>query len=298
MNFPLRYFLKEAFSSFGRGGAMGLVAVLALTLASMSGGAYLLLRQNSMYWFSQAEQRFEAVVYFKDGMDDASAKALGEKLKALPEVKDLALLSPADAAKELAKDQSLKDYFQVLANDNPLPWAAHVHMDSADEVVLSGFEAAARQMDGVSEVDWGRDSAEALLKWMKLLRLSLLLLGLALAVSAALVTASVIRLTVHVRREEISIMRMVGAGHWFIRVPLLLEGTLQGALGGGLGCLLLALLGHAVDHKALNDLKMDLSAYLPFGVTPAFGLLLVSASSCLGFLGSFLAVGGSVREQR
>src|SRR6185369_1810589 len=125
MNLHLRYFLKEAFSSLGRGGAMSLVAVLTLTLASMSGGAYFLLRQNSLYWLGQAERRFEVVVYLKDGLDETGARNAAEKIKALGRVKDLTLVSPAEAAKDLAKDQGLKDYFQVLGNENPLPWAAH-----------------------------------------------------------------------------------------------------------------------------------------------------------------------------
>ena len=298
MNLHLRYFLKEAFSSLGRGGAMSLVAILTLTLASVSGGAYFLLRQNSLYWLGQAESRFEAVVYLKDGLDEAGVKSTSEKIKALGRVKDLVLVSPAEAARDLAKDQGLKDYFQVLGSDNPLPWALHVHLDSADAVSLSAFEASARQLENVADVDWGRDSAEALLKWLKLLRLSLLALGVILSFSAALVTASVIRLTIHARREEISIMRMVGAGHWFIRIPLLLEGALQGALGGLLGSMLLWSLGRAMDVRALSDLKLDLGAYLPFGVNPGLVLGITLTSACLGFFGSLMAVGGNIKERR
>jgi cell division transport system permease protein len=298
MNFPLRYFIKEALASFGRGGAMSLVAVLALTLASMALGSYALLRQNSMYWFSQAEQRFEAVVYLKDGVDEARAKLAADKVRALPQVKDLQLVSPADAAKDLVKDQALKDYVQVLSGDNPLPWAMKIHVNSVDAGVLSQFEAAAKQVDDVAEVDWGRDSAQALLKWLKLLRLSLLLLGVALAVSAAMVTASVIRLTIYARREEISIMRMVGASSAFIRIPLLLEGTLQGMLGGAIGCGLMFFLSRAVDSRALSDLQIDLGNYLPFGLSPAFSGCLVACSAVLGFLGSLLAVGGKLGGRR
>ena len=86
MILPLRYFLKEALSSFSRGGAMSLVAVLALTLASMALGSYTLLRRNSLYWLDQAEHRFEAVVYLKDGIDEARAKEAAQRIRVLPGV--------------------------------------------------------------------------------------------------------------------------------------------------------------------------------------------------------------------
>lgn len=296
MNLHLRYFLREALASFSRGGAMSLVAVLALTLAALSLSGFDLLRRNTQFWLGKAESRFEAVVYFKEGADEAKARALAAQIKALPEVQDLSLISPADAAKELSKDAALADYFGVLGGENPLPWSARVRARSADAGMLSALAQKARAMDGVSDVDWGQASAEALLKWMKLLRSSLLILGIALALSAALVTASVIRLTVHARRDEIAIMRMVGASYWFIRIPFLLEGFLQGLCGGALGCLVMMGLGKLVSARALRDLQLDLSAYLPYGVTPAFFAAVALGAAALGFLGSLLAVGGPVRE--
>jgi cell division transport system permease protein len=296
MKFPLRYYLAEALASFGRGGAMSLVAVLALTLASLAMGGYALLRQNTQYWLSKAEDRLEVVVYFKDGLDELKAKALADQLKAFPEVQELALVSPADAAKELSKDSALADYFSVLGGENPLPWSARVRTRAPDIEVLNAFASKAKALEGVSDVDWGQESTEALLKWMKLLRSSLLILGMALGLSAALVTASVIRLTVHARREEIAIMRMVGASHWFIRIPFLLEGFLQGLIGGTLGVAFLVGLGGLVSARALSELQLDLSAYLPFGVTPLFFGELALGTALLGFCGSVLAVGGKIRE--
>ena len=292
MNGHLKYYFREAVSSFSRGGAMSLVAVLALTLAALALSGYALLRENTQFWLSKAEGRFEAVLYFKDGLDEARVRALAAQLKALPEVEELSLVSPADAAKELSKDAVLADYFGVMGGENPLPWSARVKTKIADAATLNALASKARATEGVSDVDWGQESTEALLKWMKLLRSSLLILGMALALSAALVTASVIRLTVHARRDEIAIMRMVGASNGFIRAPLLLEGFLQGLVGGVLGCGLLVGLSRLVSLKALAELQLDLSAYLPYGVTPEFFAAAALGTALLGFAGSLLAVGG------
>lgn len=297
MNGELRYYFREAASSFSRGGAMSLVAVLALTLAALALSGYALLGQNTQFWLSKAESRFEAVVYLKDGLDENKARLIAEQMRVMPEVREVILLSPADSAKELSKDAVLADYFGILGTENPLPWSARVKVNSADAATLKALAARAKALENVSDVDWGQENAEALLKWMKLLRSSLLLLGLALALSAALVTASVIRLTIHARRDEIAIMRMVGASYWFIRVPLLLEGFLQGLVGGALGCGILMGLGRLVSHKALTELQLDLAAYLPYGVTPGFFACVALGAALLGFLGSLLAVGGSMQEK-
>ena len=293
-----RYYFKEALASFSRGGAMSLVAVLALSLAALSLSGYALLRDNTHYWLGKAESRFEAVVYFRDGLDESKAKALAEQLKALPELLELSLVSPVEAAKELSKDSALAEYFAVLGNENPLPWSARVRAKTADADVLKRLATKARAIEGVTDVDWGQESAEALLKWMKLLRSSLLILGMALGASGALVTASVIRLTVHARRDEIAIMRMVGASPWFIRVPFLLEGFFQGLAGGALGTLILVGLSRLVSSRALTELQLDLSAYLPYGVTPLFGAAVVLATGLLGFMGSLLAMGGRFKDPR
>ncbi len=296
MSMPLRYFFKEAWSSFGRGGAMSLVAVLVLTLAALSLGSYALLRQNTLYWIAKAENRFEAVVYMKDGSNQDAAAALSDRLRALPRVKDLRLVSPAEASQELSKDRGLSEFVAALNGDNPLPWSARVRLESADAPSLEAFEAEAEVLDGVDSVDWGKDSVEAVLKWLKLLRSALLALGFTLAVCAVIVTASVVRLTLYARRGEISIMRLVGAGQWFIRIPLMMEGALQGALGGLLGAALLFGAGRLIAARAMHDLQLDLGASLPYGVGPLFLLGLVLASALLGLLGSLLALGGSVRE--
>jgi cell division transport system permease protein len=297
MNLHARYYFREALASFSRGGAMSLVAVLALTLAALSLGGYDLLRRNTHYWLGRAENRFEAVVYFKEGLDEGRAKALAAQLKAFPEVRELSLVSPADAAKELSKDAALAEYFGALGSENPLPWSARIRAQSAESGQLQSLAVKAKALEGVADVDWGQDSTEALLKWMKLLRSSLLFLGLALALSAALVTASVIRLTVHARRDEIAIMGMVGASYWFIRIPFLLEGFLQGLVGGFLGGLILMTLGRVAAARALSELQLDLAAYLPYGVTPGFFACLALGAGALGFLGSLLAVGRSFRDK-
>jgi cell division transport system permease protein len=292
MSLSPRYFVKEALSSFSRGGAMSLVAVLALTLAALAIGGWQLLRLNTRYWLDQAENRLEAVAYFKDGLDEPKVREVAEKLKALPEVQDLSLVSPADAAKELSKDPSLAEALGVLGAENPLPWSARIRAKSADEALLKSLAQKARAFDGVAELDWSQEGVESLLRWMKLLKSGLLILGLALAISAALVTASVIRLTVHVRREEIDIMRMVGASAWFIRMPLLLEGALQGLLGGILGGGLLLLLGRLLTARAMQDLEIELGAFLPFGVDALFFGRLCLFGALLGLAGSTLALAG------
>lgn len=297
MSLPLGYFVRQGAASLARGGAMSVAAVLVLALAGLGLGGYALAWRNSAHWLAQAEQKLEAVAFHRTGSDAAQAERVRASLAALPGVREARLVSPDESARELAADLGLRDYFQILG-ENPLPYSTRVKLDVADPAALREWAAKARAIEGVEDVDYGQDLSEGLLRWLSLARRVTLILGLTLALAAALMTASVIRLTLYARRDEISIMRMVGASGFFIRVPFLVEGALQGLLGGLLA--LLALWGgaQALRSHALSDLQLDLAKFLPYGLSSLFALQLLSACALLGFLGSLLALGRGFKDER
>jgi cell division transport system permease protein len=109
-------------------------------------------------------------------------------------------------------------------------------------------------------------------------------------VVALLIVAAVLRLAAWSRREELGIMKLVGAGHGFIRAPFLFEGLLHGLMGGLAAAAALAGLQAWLEATLQRDLQLDLAAFLPSGVDLSLVALLASATGLLGLLGAFAAL--------
>lgn len=297
MNFRPGYFVMEALASLRRTGAVAGVAVLSLWLAAFSFGLWMMMKKNSSFWLEMAGERFSAVAYFADGRGEAGARQAFEALKLLPGVKESRLVSPEEAAKELSGDAKVSEWLQALGGENPLPWTGRFRLAEAKPEAFRAFAAEARKIEGVADIDFGGDATETLLAWLKLLRDGLLMAALAFAACAALLTGGVIRLTLYARRGEIAIMRMVGASPAFIRFPLLLEGALQGLLGGLAACLSLHFARGAALSQARELLAVDLQAFFPHGMDFSLWAGVLGAGAGLGLLGSLLALGGAMKDR-
>ena len=144
-------------------------------------------------------------------------------------------------------------------------------------------------LPGVSEVDYGRewlDKLEALARGLRVFGAGALFTVLG---AALLVVANTIRLAVYARRDEIEIMKLVGATDGYVRAPFLMEGALQGVLGAGVG--VGAVL--AAQHLLLPHASQAFAAAAGVGaphLVPAHAAALLAAGALVGFVGSWIAV--------
>jgi cell division transport system permease protein len=149
---------------------------------------------------------------------------------------------------------------------------------------------------GVVDVRYGQDDVERVTALLGVTRVSAFVLGLALCFATILIIYNTIRLTLYARRDEIEIMSLVGATASFVRAPFVLEGAIQGLLGGAAA--VAALL--AVEEALLVGLERALSFARGAGVElelvpPPYLFGLVLAGCALGVVGSLLAVGKFLR---
>jgi cell division transport system permease protein len=170
---------------------------------------------------------------------------------------------------------------------NPLPASIEVSLvwpERAGE--LAAFAAG---LSGVEEVVYARGVVERLLAITGLIRAGGFALVLALAVATCFLVANTIRLTVFARRHQIAIMRLVGATDAFIRGPFTLEGVILGLVGSTLAAVAV--------HQVYYRLVSVITATIPFlplippgGELDSVLRLLVAAGTCIGALGSIIAV--------
>ena len=232
----IAYFFREALSNLLRSWKISLVAVSTIAVSLFVGGALLLLTSNLQALVQEWHREAKVVVYLRPGQDPSTAGPLRAELERPPWVHGVELVTAAQAR------ERFQSYFPSVADlmhgwgEEPLPASFEVAFDPsrAEEKAFSDWIATLRADRRVAMVDDDRDWVRQLEGVLTVTRAVGLTLVAILLVAAIFTIASVIRLTAYLYRDEIGIMRLVGATELFIRGPFYVEGLLQGLLGGAL----------------------------------------------------------------
>jgi cell division transport system permease protein len=177
-------------------------------------------------------------------------------------------------------------------DENPLPASLEIVL-VPEQRNSKGLEALVRtlaDLPGIEELGYGHEWVEGYSRAVALVRSVALASGAVLAFATLAIVANTIRLSVYARRDEIEILRLVGAGRAFVAAPFLLEGLLQGALGG-LAALALLAAGFRAGTGTLGgglELLLGYTELTFFG--PWAAAALMGAGAALGALGSAVAV--------
>jgi cell division transport system permease protein len=284
----LRFFLGEVLTNFTRNAGMQFTAIGTVAVTIVLLGAFLYVRETVATFGTGVLSQIEIAVFLKDDVDDAKAKDLAAKLTADPRVASVVYIPRRDGLRRL-KDVLGSDFDTSLLTANPLPNAFHVRVRDADLV-----PAVARSIDHdprVAKTDYAADTVQKLLKAATVLGRIGLALIILLSLSAAIVIANTIRLTVFARRREIAIMQLVGATNMYIRLPFIAEGMLAGVLGAAVAIAVLALAAYQVVPKVAATLS-----FVTFHVNAlALCLELLAVGAAVGLVASWFSVGRYLR---
>ena len=286
------YFFREAMRRIWVSKRSSFVAVAMICVSLMIVGAFLLIAENLEHAVSMAQGRSRVSIFLETDATPQQVAAVGAALAA----------NPHFAARRLvSKDEALarfRAYFPNLSGivgqlgDNPFP--ASFECDVPPAVVQSPVfqreASAVRALGGVEQVQFDWEWVERLKRLINLVNLIGIVAGGLLAVAAAFTIANVIRLTMMLYREEIEIMRLVGATERIIRGPFLIEGVLQGLLGAvaAIGILVGVFFGARHFLVPANSLLFGFlfNGFLPWQKIAA----LVAGGMLAGYLGSWLSV--------
>ncbi len=289
----IKYMVGEAVRSFTRSKRLNLISLGAMSVSLMALGLVLVLNLGMWRLANFIEDKVEIVAFLNDSLSQDSIDRFLTKLHDHPQVTQVTYISKDQAAKEFEEDKALKKMMDVLGS-NPLPASIRISIIEKTPQHIKEFTTWLNQFEGIDEVSYGGGDAERLLKSLQFMRLTVLLLSAALAVSAIIIIANIISLMVYARQEEISILLVIGATHWFIRGPFLIWGLLQGAAGGLVASGLLYGIWRLLVFYALSDLGIDLTSMLtPLLVKQVLvgaGLLVV-VGALLGLIGSVVSLG-------
>jgi len=283
----LAFALSETLRDVRRTGRVGVSAVVLIGFSLVALGGFWVLSSNLGRAVAQWRDRVRIVVYLKREPAPADVPALLRRVREVGDVASVVYVGKAEALRALrgalGKDASVIDHLPA----NPLPASIEI-TPLPDAATSDGTRALLARLAALPEADevvGGIEWVDRLAHWQRLLQMIGLGVGALLGVAAILTVTTSTTLVLHARRQETEIMRLVGAAEILVRVPLLLQGMLQGLVGALLALSALRIAHHLaaphVDPVLSVTVGLPSLEFLP----PASLALLLVAGTVLGALG-------------
>jgi cell division transport system permease protein len=285
----LNYFLSETAVNLKRNLLMTIAAISTVAISLLLLGGAQILQLVVANVTSTWEGKVEVSVFLRSDVTEGELDGLRSDLARMPEIETFTYVSKNQAYEEFKELYADKpELYEVLPKDS-LPASFRVSLvDAADaEEVAARVEGS----PGIDDVNFGGDIIRRLLQVNTLLRAVTLGMSAVLMVAAAALIANTIRLAIYARREEISIMKLVGATNWFIRIPFMFEGVFA-ALTGAIVSSIVVLGANELFFSKMGDFLAFLGPVFSFSaweITKVL-LILVGGGVAVGLFGSVLAL--------
>ncbi len=293
------WFIREAFRRLWVSRRTSFVAIVMIAISLLILGFFLLVAANLERSVERWKGRSRITLYFAPDATAAQIAAIEQTLSSRPPMRERRFVSREAAQKRFAEQfPNLADVVGQLG-ENPFPASIEIDVDPK----LARMPQFSREVDllaqspGVDEIarDW--QWVARVERIVEIVSIIGLVAGGILAIAAAFTIANVIRLTMMLYREEIEIMRLVGATERMIRGPFIIEGVLQGALGGvlALGLLFGVYAGAKQSLHGATSLVWSFlfAKFLPWQTLAG----LLGGGIFAGWFGSWMSVRERVEEE-
>ena len=226
----LGYLIKEGFKGIFKHGFMSFASITIIMACLIIMGVFTLLGLNINRVIADLEAQNEIVAFINEDYTTEQAKAVGDRLLKVDNVSAVEFVSRGEAMNDFKQDydQGLFDEIdESVFRDRYVVHVEDIELTEATQKKLMNVE-------GVAKVNAHLKYAEGFIKVRNIVNLVSAVLVSILAIISVFIMSNTIKLATYTRREEIAIMKMVGATNMFIRLPFIIEGLMLGILGGGL----------------------------------------------------------------
>lgn len=286
----LSFFVNEAGTNMKRSAMMAFITISTIGIALVMMGAFLLATMNLESFLQQMQAEALVTAYLKQGFAITDAKTLSLKLTGLAEIEAIEVVTPEQAAKELFSSPDDQQLMQIgiTQDSNPLPTTLRIRIKSGKQ--LDSLLQKLKNEPMIDSISYGEDLFQQFHGMSQLLWLTSLIIVFLLGLASLFIVYNTVRLTLFMRRDEIVIMKLVGATNWFVRGPFLVEGFIQGLTGSFLAIIVL--------FSAYKFMLTKLAELMPF-FTADIGIeQLVKLSAKLLMMGIVLGISGSLLSLR
>lgn len=269
MFLTLNRIIKFGLLNFWRNGWLSTATVLIMSITLSVWTSIFLLNVVLTSVLNTLSDKVDISVYFNQNAKESDILALSEKLKNLEEVASVEYISVEDALvifkKRHASDEILLKSVEELSN-NPLEASLNIlAKDASKYESVSNFLSQGQFRSVISKVNFTENKTviERFNNIIDVLRQSGFVASLVLALITFLVAFNTVRLAIYSSREEITIMKLVGASNWFVRGPFIVEGVLHGLAASGFAFMIIIPGVAALGPKLFNFLPdINLVTYL------------------------------------
>ncbi len=269
------------------------LAVLTIAIVLVLVGSASLLVGNMTGILDDFGAELQLTAYLEASTSEEEQRLLAERVAAAPGVDHVEVVTKKQALQRFERIAGGPELLAGL-DENPLPASLEIHLrpEARTAEAIGILESALDGLPGIEELAQGQEWIEGYSRAVALVRTGALGISIVLGMAALLIVANTIRLAIYARRDELEILALVGASRTFVRVPFMLEGTLQGLLGG----LIALLVVYGAYEMLLPQVRFGLElvvgrAELRFFST-AEAVRLVASGAGLGLLGSITALIG------
>ena len=261
-------------------------------------GLFFSLVINFRYIVKNAEENVSVTVLFDEDADQATINEIGEKIKKYKGVTDVKYISAEDAwddfkTQYFGNTEEADKWAEGFENDNPLANSSSysVYIDKIEN--QDALVEYIKGLDGVREVNQLKGATQTLSTFNKLISYVAIAIILILLCVAVFLISNTVSIGISIRKEEIGIMKLIGATNSFVRAPFIIEGVIIGFIGSAIPLVLLFVLYNKVveyiltKFSMLNSVMTFLNVYQVFEVLVPVALVLGLG---IGLFGSIITI--------
>ena len=291
----LFYHIKDGFKNIYRNRLFSLASIATIAACIFIFGVFYSIVMNFQYMIKKAENEVCVTVFFDEGLSETDIRKLGDTIKSRVEVSNIHYTSA-----EEAWDNFKTDYFaeypelaEGFKDDNPLVNSASYEVYLKDASMQSTLVTYLENLDGIRQVNRSEATASSLASAARLVSyIAIAVIIILLAVSIFLITNTIV-IGITVRKDEISIMKYIGATDAFVTAPFFVEGIVIGVIGAIIPVAILAYIYQSMVSFIINKFSVlsNILAFMP--AKDVFQVLIPVAIALgigIGFIGSFFAV--------
>ncbi|MBW2469853.1 MAG: ABC transporter permease [Deltaproteobacteria bacterium] len=283
-------FFKRALEDFRNNRLLNLITLLTISLSILIVSTFILFFINTRDMMNFWKKGLRIMVYVKPEVVPSEMPEVGRQIKSLEGVKDIRFISKEAALRQLKSQMKRQASLFENLDKNPLPDAFETELDVKFQR-WEKLEALATQieaLDAVQEVEYGQQWLGRFSQVFNLFTLAGYTMCGIFFMAAVFIVANTIRLVIYSRRDEIEIMRLVGAAEHFIKVPFYFQGLMQGAAGAIIG---LAILLTAYGYMASRIEPGSFSGLFTIRFLSPLALgMIVLFSMLVGWFGAYISL--------
>ena len=284
----LGYLLKEGFKGIFLHGFMSFAAICVTVACLLIVGSFSILAYNLDIMVDELNQTSEILVYVDSELSDAEARSIGTKINMLDNVLQATFVSREEALEDFKADHNGDSAFDgVQAED--LRHRFIVTLES--NMLMEQTDSQLQDIPGVAKTNAAYELAEGFTTIQQVLHMVSYAVIAVLLVVSLLIISNTVKLAMYDRKDEIAIMKMVGATNGFIRLPFVVEGFTLGMIGAILAFCLEWVMYDAMCEKIAAVDALQLFTFVPFQelLIPMVAVF-AAAGMFVGFVGSWSSI--------